>query len=59
MTYDLNLKLGKHTNYIVIDDDDPEGLSALKRIFGLHENTTEIRLYGIDAKYFVEENPSE
>lgn len=57
MTYDLKLKFDKHTNFIVIDDENPEGLSVFKHLFGLPENTTEIRLYGIDAKYFVEENP--
>ena len=59
MTYDLKLSFNKNYNYIVIDDDNPEGLSAFKRIFGLPENTTEIRLYGIDAEYFVKENPNQ
>jgi hypothetical protein len=58
MTYNLKLNFNKN-NYIVVDDDNPEGLSALKSLFGLPEKTTEIRLYGIDAEYFVEENPSE
>lgn len=58
MTYNLKLNFNKN-NYIVVDDDNPEGLSALKHLFGLPEKTTEIRLYGIDAEYFVEENPNE
>ena len=57
MTYELDLTLDKAHNYIVIDDDNPEELSAFKRILNLPENTTEIRLYGISAEYFVEENP--
>lgn len=57
MTYDLNLKSGKNYEYIVVDDDNPEVLSALKTLFSLPEKTTEIRIYDIDAAYFVEEDP--
>lgn len=55
MTYDLNLRFDKTHEFIVVDDENPEGLSALKHLFGLPEKTTEIRLYGINAEYFVEE----
>lgn len=54
MTEKLNFKSDTGT-YIVVDDENPEGLSALKHLFGLPESTTEIRLYGIEAEYFVEE----
>ena len=55
MTYDLNLRFNNSLNYIVIDDDNPEGLTALKHILNLPEKTTEIRIYGFEGKYFVEE----
>lgn len=58
MTYGLNIRFDKNREFIVIDDENPEGLSALKHLFGLPENTTEIRLYGINAEYFVEEKPN-
>lgn len=54
MTEKLNFKSDTGT-YIVVDDENPEGLSALKHLFGLPESTTEIRLYGIEAEYFAEE----
>lgn len=59
MTYDLNLHFNKNCNYIVIDDDNSEALSVFKHLFGLPEATTEIRLYGIEAEYYVEENPDQ
>lgn len=55
MTYELNLNFDKNYEFIVVDDDNPDILSALKTLFGLPEKTTEIRLYGINAEYFVEE----
>lgn len=55
MTYDLNLRFDKTREFIVVDDENPEGLSALKHLFGLPEKTTEIRIYGVNAEYFVEE----
>ena len=56
MTYDLKLNFNKNYEFIVVDEDNPEILSALKTLFGLPEKTTEIRLYDINAEYFVEEN---
>ena len=53
MTYDINFNKG--SEYLVIDDEDQEALSVLKRLFALPEETTEIRIYDIDASYFVEE----
>lgn len=58
MTYELNLRFDKNREFIVVDDENPERLSALKTLFGLPEKTTEIRIYGISAEYFVEEIPT-
>lgn len=55
MTYGLNLRFDKDREFLVVDNENPEGLSALKHLFGLPEKTTEIRIYGVDAEYFVEE----
>ena len=59
MTYDINLFFDKNYGFIVVDDDNPEALSALKNLLGLPEKTTEIRIHGINAEYFVEENPNQ
>ena len=52
MTYGLDWSSEKDT-YIVLDEENPEALATFKRIFNLPNKTAEIRIYGIDAEYFV------